>query len=156
MNKLLPHSSWCYVCGEDNPLGHKIIFTTDGERVQVRYTPDVNRQGYKGIIHGGVLCTLLDETMGWAPSLKSDRMFVTGELTIRFIKSFPTGREMIVEAWAERVSKRLALVAGEVRDEEGTLYASAKGKFLPMTVEESRAVMNELIHGPETFRLSVQ
>ncbi len=153
MEKALPHSSWCYVCGEDNPLGHKIIFKTDGKIIRVRYTPEVHRQGYRGVIHGGVLCTLLDETMGWAPSLKSDRMFVTGELTTRFLKPFPVGKEMIVEAWPIRVSKRLALVEGEVKDGEGTVYVSASGKFLPMSEEESQAVSRELIHGPETISL---
>lgn len=153
MDKTLPHSSWCYVCGENNPLGHKVVFRTDGERVRVSYLPEVHRQGYRGVVHGGVLLTILDETMGWAPSLKSDRMYVTGEITTRFIKSFPVGREMIVEAWSERVTGRIALVNGEVRDGEGTLYVSASGKYLPMSLEKTREVDSQLIYGPDSIRL---
>jgi uncharacterized protein (TIGR00369 family) len=153
MEKSLPHSSWCYVCGEDNPLGHQIVFKTDGECVRVRYTPESHRQGYKGVVHGGVLCTMLDETMGWAPSLKSDRMYVTGELTTRFIQPFPVGKEMIVEARADKVTSRLALVVGEVKDGEGTVYATAKGKFLPMSEEETRKVDEQLIYGEDSVAL---
>ena len=153
MERALPHTTWCYVCGEDNPLGHKIIFKADGEIVRVRHTPEVHRQSYKGIVHGGVLCTILDETMGWAPSLKSNRMFVTGELTIRFLKPFPVGKEMIVEAWPVRVARRLALVEGKIRDEEGAVYVTANGKFLPMSEEESKAVDRELIYAPDTIPL---
>lgn len=134
-------------------MGHKVVFRTDGERVRVRYLPAEHRQGYKGVVHGGVILTLLDETMGWAPSLKSDRMYVTGEITTRFIKSFPVGKEMIVEAWSERVTGRLALVSGEVRDEEGTVYVSASGKYLPMSIEATKKVDSQLIYGPDSVRL---
>lgn len=153
MEQSLPHSNWCNVCGEDNPLGHKIVFKTDGERVFLRYTPESHRQGYKGVVHGGVLCTLLDETMGWAPSLKNDRRYVTSELTTRFRQSFPVGREMIVEARAEKVTSRLALVAGEARDGEGAVYAVAKGKFLPMCEAQTREVDGQLIYGPDAVQL---
>ncbi len=153
MERPLPYSSWCYVCGADNPLGHRVVFSTDGERVRLRYTPDRHRQGYQGVIHGGVLCTLLDEAMGWAPSLTRGRMYVTGELTTRFLRPFPVGREMLVEAWAEKVTARLALVVGEVRDADATVYATARGKFLPMDPDQTRAVDELLIYDADTVRL---
>ena len=110
-------------------------------------------QGYRGVVHGGVIATLLDETMGWAPSLESNRMYVTGELTTRFIQPFPIGKEMIIEARAEKVTSRMALVAGEVRDGAGTLYASATGKYLPMSEAPTREVDAQLIYGPDTLAL---
>lgn len=149
----LPHSDWCYVCGDRNPLGHQVVFKTDGEAVRAYYTPHEHRQGYPGVIHGGVLCTLLDETMGWSASLKYDRMFVTGELNVRFKKPAPAGVELVVEGRAESVTRRLAHVVGEVRDREGNLYATATGKFVPMSVEETKVVDGRLKYGPETVNL---
>jgi len=153
MEKPLPHSDWCYVCGDQNPLGHRVVFKTDGEAVRAYYTPHENRQGYPGVVHGGVLCTLLDETMGWSASLRHDRMFVTGELTIRFIKPFPAGELMIVEGRAHKVNRRMASVTGEVRDEAGTVYAVATGKFLPMSEEQTKEVDGKLKYGPDTISL---
>lgn len=153
LEKPLPHSDWCYVCGDQNPLGHQIVFKTDGEAVRAYYTPHVHRQGYPGVVHGGVLATLLDETMGWAASLKCDRMFVTGELTIRYKKPFPAETEMVVEGRAESVTRRLAHISGEVRDKEGNVYATASGKYVPMSAEETKAVDGRLKYGPDTIML---
>jgi uncharacterized protein (TIGR00369 family) len=153
MERRLPNSDWCYVCGENNPLGHHVVFRTDGERVRTRYKPEVHRQGYPGVVHGGVLCTILDETMGWAASLKSDRLFVTGELTVRFLRPMPAETEMIIEGFAESVTKRLAHVTGEVRDENGVVYATAAGKYLPLSAEKTKEVDDRLIYRPDTVSL---
>jgi acyl-coenzyme A thioesterase PaaI-like protein len=80
-------------------------------------------------------------------------LFVTGELTTRFLKPFPIGKELIVEAWPVRVARRLALMEGKIRDEEGAVYVTANGKFVPMAEEESKAVDRELIYGPDTISL---
>jgi uncharacterized protein (TIGR00369 family) len=115
--------------------------------------PEVNRQGYLGVLHGGVLCTLLDEAMGWAPTLVSGHLYMTAELTVRYLKPFPVDRAMLVETWPEKVARRMATACGEVRDEEGTLYTTAHGKFLPMSQEETRRVDELLIYEPDTLRI---
>lgn len=153
MERPLPYSNWCYVCGKENPLGFKVIFSTENGRVKLRHVPEVHRQGYLGVVHGGVISTLLDEAMGWAPTLAVKRMFVTAELTVRYLRPFPVGRAMLIEAWAQRVSRRMALVLGELRDEAGELYASGRGKYLPMSQEETRRVDELLIYEPQTLRV---
>jgi uncharacterized protein (TIGR00369 family) len=154
LEKPLPYSEWCYVCGKDNPLGFRIVFfTEDGRTVRARYRPEIHRQGYLSVIHGGVLSTLLDETMAWAPTLHTGRMYVTGELTVRYHLPFPVGRTMIIDGWSEKVSRRMAITAGEVRDEGGTRYATAGGKYLPMTAEETRKVQELLIYEPDTLKV---
>lgn len=153
MDKPLPYSSWCYVCGKENPLGFRVVFSAKNGRVTLRHVPELHRQGYLGVVHGGVISTLLDEAMGWAPTLVLKRMFVTAELTVRYLKPFPVERAMLIEAWPEKVSRRMALVLGEVRDEAKQLYASAKGKYLPMSEEETRKVDELLIYEPQTLRV---
>ena len=153
MERPLPYSNWCYVCGKDNPSGFHIVFSTESGRVRALYTPDPHRQGYLGVTHGGVVSTLLDETMGWAPSLTTGRMYVTAELTVRYLAPVPVGKLMVVEAWAEKVTRRLAVVRGEVKGEGGEVLATAHGKFLPMTEEETRKVDDMLIYDRETLRI---
>jgi uncharacterized protein (TIGR00369 family) len=149
----LPYSSWCYVCGKDNPLGFQIVFSTKNGRVRAHYTPEVHRQGYLGVTHGGVLSTLLDETMAWVPTLTTGRMYITVELSVRYLRPFPVGKTMIVEGWPERVTRRLSFVNGEVHDDEGTVYATAQGKFAPMSEEETGKVRELLIFDPDTLRI---
>lgn len=151
MEKLIPNSDWCYVCGDQNPMGHQVVFKTDGETVRTRCMPSEHRQGYPGVIHGGALFTLLDEAMGWAASLGHDRLFVTAEMTVRYVKPFPTGTEMVVEGRATTVHRRFTEVAGEVRDDAGNVYATATGKFFPMSAEATEKVAGMLKYGEKTI-----
>ena len=153
MERKLPYSDWCYVCGKDNPLGFHIIFSEKDGHVIVRHKPELHRQGYPGVVHGGVLGTLLDEAMGWVPALEYKRFYVTGELTVRFIKPFPVEKTMIVECRPEKTNRRMALISGEVRDEEGAVYATAQGKYLPLSEEETRNIDEMLIYDSDTMRV---
>ena len=60
-----PNSRMCFVCGIDNPIGLHLSFYTDEEgRCIARFRPKPEHQGYPGHLHGGVISSLLDETMG--------------------------------------------------------------------------------------------
>jgi acyl-coenzyme A thioesterase PaaI-like protein len=57
-----PNSRMCFVCGIDNPIGLKLRFYTDDEgRCIARFRPKPEHQGFPGQLHGGLICTLLDE-----------------------------------------------------------------------------------------------
>ena len=142
----LPWSENCFLCGHSNPLGLKVRFKRDGDRVYTEYCPDEGRVGYHGLVHGGIVAALLDETMGWAAALAIGRMCITAEVTIRYVKSVPVGTKIIVSAKPAGCSRRLGVAEGEVRDLDGTVYARASGKFLPISVEQTRQVDSQLIY----------
>jgi hypothetical protein len=54
----------CFVCGQRNPCGLRLRFRQDGARVVADFTGDVAHQGFPGVLHGGVLASILDETLG--------------------------------------------------------------------------------------------
>jgi uncharacterized protein (TIGR00369 family) len=93
-----------------------------------------------------VVAALLDETLGWAAALAVGRMCVTAEMTVRYLKPVPVGAKIVVSAKPGRCSRRLGVAEGEVRDESGTLYARASGKFLPLSQGETRRVDSQLIY----------
>ena len=53
----------CFVCGQDNPDGLRIFFHVDRETRTLRanFTPPAKYQGFKNVLHGGIISTLLDE-----------------------------------------------------------------------------------------------
>ena len=142
----LPRSSTCFLCGEHNPFGLKIVFWKDGDRVFTEYKVDERRVGFDGLMHGGILAALLDETMGWAAAFAFDRMCMTAEITVRYVKPVPVGSTIIVSARPASCSRRLCVAEGEVRDAGGTLYTRASGKFLPLSVEQTRQIDSALIY----------
>ena len=64
----LPHTRGCMVCGRGNPLGLGLSLFVDPASgvVRVNYTPAGPHIGFEGVVHGGVLATVIDEAMVWA------------------------------------------------------------------------------------------
>jgi uncharacterized protein (TIGR00369 family) len=157
MSQPLPYSTWCYVCGKDNPLGLHIVFRADGETVTAEFTGDAARQGYPGKVHGGVLSALLDETMGWAPTLRTRRMCVTAELTVRFLKPAPAGQLLRVSGRCVDSERRLFSTEGDiVVAATGEVVARGSGKYAPLSETETAAVDRLLLYDPETLRVFAQ
>jgi acyl-coenzyme A thioesterase PaaI-like protein len=70
----------CFVCGLDNPYGLCLHFESDGTgRAVARTSFSSEYQGYPGIVHGGILSTVLDEVGGRATikGIRPDVVLVT-------------------------------------------------------------------------------
>lgn len=144
MAEKLPNFHACFVCGDRNPSGLAVRFHADGEAVWTRFTPAEPQMGYQGITHGGILAALLDETMGWAPSLANRRFCLTVEIRVQYVKPLPLGTEVTVTGRVIEGSRRIWETEGEVRDDAGTMYARATGRYMPVSDEQTRAVVDYL------------
>jgi acyl-coenzyme A thioesterase PaaI-like protein len=72
----LPHTHSCFVCGESNPAGLNLRFETDGRVVRARFTPRVEHVGFKQVVHGGIIATVLDEIMVWACAVPTKQLHI--------------------------------------------------------------------------------
>jgi len=150
----LPHSTGCFLCGEENLAGVRARFFVEGNEVRGRVTLPRHMNGYKNVAHGGVLAALLDETMGWAATVfgKAHPMFVTAELTVRYLSPVPVGEEIQVRSRLVEDAGRLAFCEGEIVH-AGEERVRARGKFAPMSREETADVMPYLrFHDCRKFR----
>jgi len=129
----LPWTRSCYVCGVDNPRGLHLRSRLEGGRVVLEYTTRSEDAGYAGIVHGGVLATLLDEVMTWAAIVRQRRLCVAGEMSIRLKAPVPTGEKIRVEGFVVRGGKRLVVTGGRVTNADGRVAAEAEGKYVPMS-----------------------
>lgn len=82
----------CFGCGRLNEHGLRLSFyrNEDGNGVWAPFTPMPAFEGYGGIIHGGIICTVLDEVMAWS-LYRQQTWAVTGQLTTRFRKPVEVG-----------------------------------------------------------------
>ncbi|MBI5800664.1 MAG: PaaI family thioesterase [Verrucomicrobia bacterium] len=144
--KHLPHTRSCFVCGESNSHGLKLRFTSDGQRVHTRFTPRPEHIGFKGVTHGGILATVLDEIMVWAVAVATRRFAFCAELTVRFQQPAKSNDELTVTA--ELVANRRNKVfeaKAELRDAAGQIVATATGKYLPVPTEAVPSMLTELV-----------
>jgi uncharacterized protein (TIGR00369 family) len=128
--KELRDNERCYVCGKKNPAGLGVDFEIDAEArsVQARFTPADIHQGYEGIVHGGILSSLLDEAMAkLAFSLSIPA--VTAEITIKFKSPAAPGEELNLTGRLTHETRRL-IEAEAVIKKGPVVIAEAKGKLL--------------------------
>jgi acyl-coenzyme A thioesterase PaaI-like protein len=144
----LPHSSGCFLCGDENSCGIRTRFFVEGDAVCSRVTLPRHVNGYKNVAHGGVLAALLDESMGWAATVfgKSRRMYLTGELTVKYIAAVPVGLEIEIRSRLLEDAGRIAYSEGELSC-GGKVCVRARGKFLPMSREATEEVIPYLKFG---------
>ncbi len=115
----------CFVCGKDNPIGLKAVFTRDAElrRAETKVLIPELFQGWQGITHGGIISALLDEICAQA-CMVSGMTVVTGEMKLRYHALIPT--ESVVTVTGQIVGERRRLVDVKGRVElDGKLMAEA-------------------------------
>jgi acyl-coenzyme A thioesterase PaaI-like protein len=140
--KALPHTHSCFVCGEANPLGLKLRFETDGRIVISRFRPGAEHIGFKGVVHGGLTATVLDEIMVWACAVATRQFAYCAELYVRYLQPLSPNEEAVVtgELTANRKGRVFEAKAA-LQNAAGQNIAEATGKYLPIkNVEVSELV----------------
>ena len=119
----------CVVCGPENEVGLRLEFPMlDDGSVQTHFNCDAVYEGFPGMLHGGVISSLLDGAMTNC-LFAHKRRGITGELKVRFSHPVVTGRGSIVRAWIEDSSPPFHVLKAElVQDQQ--VKARATGKFV--------------------------
>lgn len=119
----------CIVCGAGNPAGLRLQFApTDDRGVATRFTGGAELEGYPGLLHGGIICALVDGAMTNCLFARGVTA-VTAELTVRYLEGVPIGREVEVVAGCLRTRGHLFVLQAEIRL-EGRPVVRATGKFM--------------------------
>jgi uncharacterized protein (TIGR00369 family) len=122
----------CFVCGKDNPQGlHLSIRNPEPGRAETEMVIPEHFSGWARLTHGGLLATLLDETMAYACISRAGNA-VTMEITVRFLKPVEVGQKVRVTGWVQAIKGRLVETEGEILDPQGQEAARAKARFLKM------------------------
>jgi uncharacterized protein (TIGR00369 family) len=129
----LPHTRSCFVCGEANPLGLQLRFETDGKIVRAKFSPRPEHSGLKGVVHGGLIATVLDEVMVWACAVHTRQFAFCAEMKVRFLNPMRPGSDVTLTG--ELVTNRKGRILearGIAQDPSGLTLAEATGKYLPI------------------------
>lgn len=142
----------CFACGQRNDAGLKLVFRREGDEIVTEYTPESHFQGFPGVVHGGILTTLLDEALSRTATVEG-RWMMTGKLEVRFRNAAPLGRKLRVSSRALVSRARMVQAAGEIRlaDEPGTIIATAEGTFLPLPPDYQRRAVEQYPELAEFF-----
>jgi len=118
----------CLLCGDLNPLSLKLDFVADESGVSARFVGNVALQGYDGMLHGGVIASLLDSAMTHCLFHQGIRA-VTGQLKIDYMRPVPFDAVLMISASVERATPPLYIMRSEIHH-NGQCLARASAKFM--------------------------
>jgi len=119
----------CFVCGHANPIGLKLDFDYDDSAAWTWFDSPVCYEGYNGVIHGGIIATLLDEAMAKV-ILSKGLIAVTADMNIRYRKSLPVGQKVKVSGEITMMKSRTIHTKSLISDEQDIVYAEGTAVYI--------------------------
>lgn len=119
----------CFVCGKANPIGLKVDFSCDEVGfARARLKLSELFEGYPGVIHGGIISTLLDEVMAKAV-IHSGKIAFTARLTVSFRKVLAPEGIVHLEGQILCAKTRTIHTRAKLFDADA-IYAEAEAVFI--------------------------
>ena len=130
-----PRSSFhgCFGCGPKHDIGLRVrTFQSEGEVLSPILIPR-RFEGPPGDAHGGIVAAYLDEILAGAAVSATGRLYVTGELSVRYVKGTPIerpllGRGRAVRDWGKYIDLEATIEDWETQE----VVAKATARCLPM------------------------
>lgn len=131
------NDNMCFACGKDNPIGLKLNFELIKDNIaESVFNPDLEHQGYGGIMHGGLVTTLLDESMAKVLELNKIAA-VTGEINVKFKKAVNIDQKLTIRGKLKDDYKdKLYYTEAYLYGENDQVLASAEAKFMKVDLSE--------------------
>jgi uncharacterized protein (TIGR00369 family) len=120
---------YCVVCSQRHPLGlHTAYRAVSEHAVEARFSCGKSYEGYRNVLHGGIVSALLDGAMANCIFAKGLEAY-TVDLRIRFRTPVEVGVDATIRGeWLKQDGKLHLLQASIVQS--GKVRASARAKFI--------------------------
>ena len=131
MSRLVhPAQNHCFGCGAANPIGLQLEFfiAPDGA-IHAEKTLGDGYEGPPGLVHGGMIATMLDEVMSKTVRALGIRA-VTRKMEIEYLRPVPSGQLIHLIARLQRKDGRKHWTEGQLLDSDGKTLAQATALFI--------------------------
>lgn len=127
----------CFACGFENKHGLNMKFETNNEKLRCRIEVPSHLRGWSNLVHGGIISTMIDETMSWSVLHLLGKLFLTKSIKVNFKKPLIINTPLIISGYiVEQKSDRAVIMAADIYDEDDELYASGQGEFILFTPKQ--------------------
>lgn len=125
----------CFGCGEANPQGLQLEFflASDGSVVCPAKVPSAF-EGHPGYLHGGIIATLLDETMSKSVRAKGITA-MTRHMEVDYKRPVPSETAIRMQGRVVKDEGRKHWVEAQITDDAGKVLAQSKGLFVEVKPE---------------------
>ena len=129
--KNLEDNDMCFACGKENKNGLQLDFCFSEQQkcIETTFLPSDTYQGWKGVLHGGIIATLVDESMAKLAQRLGYRV-LTASLDIRFKEVAKTSDSLHVSAEIAKHTKKLLYAKALATRSDGSVIAEADAKLM--------------------------
>jgi uncharacterized protein (TIGR00369 family) len=128
-----PHH--CFACGDLNVDGLRLRLHVEDDGCWTALELPDRFEGWEGIAHGGIVCTILDEVMAWSLA-RSDAWGVTARLSVEFKRPVPIGVPVRAQGRIVRSRRRVHDTEATLVDaRDGTVLATASAVYVSAPAE---------------------
>ena len=125
----------CFACGPNNTRGLKLTFDYNNEKqlLESRMILPSDLEGWPGVIHGGIVTTVLDECAYYTILQSGDKWStgVTTNINLDFKAPTPANEPLLAQAWIEKNRRNLLYCQARLFIEKDmTLLAKAEITYL--------------------------
>jgi len=125
----------CFGCGPANEHGLKMKFFGSDNMIYANIAVPGYLLGWNGVVHGGILSTILDEGMSWGAIFLTRKFILTKSMTVNYHKPVLVGDMLRVESEIkELLSDREAFMTGRIYNSKGELSVSSTGIMALMDI----------------------
>jgi acyl-coenzyme A thioesterase PaaI-like protein len=131
-----PHH--CFACGELSEVGLHLKLNLEPGKCWTELELPRRFEGWEGIIHGGIICTILDEVMAWS-LVARDNWGVTARMSVDFRKPVAVGQPIRAEGWIIEDRRRIQVTAARLIDAvTGVELAAAQATYVAASETRKR------------------
>ena len=134
LQEIYPDTS--FVSGIENPKGMKMVPIIKDRKIYAKYIFEKSFEGGPGLVHGGILSTVLDDMMGYA-TFTQNLFCVTANLNVNFRAPSPVDKEFELYAWVKEVDGN-KVYAESVIQSENAIHVEADGLFINIGQDGAR------------------
>ncbi len=123
----------CFGCGKKNPNGLQLIFRNQGDALVTDFTPGGTHEGWPGIVHGGIISTLLYEVMENL-AYRNGTVAMMRDLEVNFRRPAKIGRRITAVARLELSADREMSVTATLV--QNNLIAEGRANLVSLNSEQ--------------------
>ena len=123
---------YCFGCGQENPVGLRLDLRMEDGTLRTEFVPQMEHQGWPGIVHGGVIASLLYEVL-------ENFAYYQGVTTMmhsmetRYRHPAEVGSKIRAQSWLVESSRRKMSVAATLTDEKPQIIAEGNADLVLLT-----------------------
>lgn len=132
----------CFGCAPHNELGLKLPFVEQEAGVSAPFKLSTSYSSFPGVVHCGIVATILEEVMGNVLVIKARRLCFTLKLSIKYLEPVLVDSEYTARASIESTDGDYHEIEAGIYDQENKIVAAANGRYKAISARQAMKAMD--------------